>query len=532
MAFRPPSLRTSRPRSPVNRSTPWGREVLIVFGLVVVMAVVLLAIHSSSINTTLRIILGFSAESEQDDSSSVGHGRLPGLCAHNGIDASLTPHQEQVLRSLNIESLSDRLSLMCHLSISDLSVPVAGGFASELRRSIFPTRICCADFDVFLSSEGDVFVGRPAVVALHISVHRAAANASGAPLTTDVASIEGDLFHNAISRSEIIAADPKHKICQPLTDIALVVGRVISTQSNFIALHGPNSTRITLEPKLADTVPPARTPMERGNIVSLKEARAQIGRSSKVDASHPIYIGDAVQLIAKELSHVADLGQGIKPQSKGYALWEYFGVIIDPIRYASSWDRLMTTKPTGVIGGRDLHGPEGFTVLLTEPQLWYVMSLKDVVLDALASSKARERSIPSEASSLKPEDYCGWMLQPPRWAREVAPSVTMQRRCVKWFDVEVSTTNGSNETTSVVLHRRMRSSRKAAVTSSGESWNRATRRIPSPRRPIVSWLVDTLEDYERVVYLGDRDGLKSSYVISNRPQVLHAEAELRFVRRT
>ncbi|CUG87113.1 membrane-associated protein, putative [Bodo saltans] len=542
MAFRPPSLRTSRPRSPVNRSTPWGKEVLVLFGLVIGMAVVLLSIHTSLINTTLRLIIGFSKEAEPVD-QGVGLGRYPGVCAHNGIDESLTPHQEEVLQSLNIVSLADRLTLMCQLGISDLSVPVGSGFAEELR-NIYPTRICCADYDVFFSAEGTAFVGRPSLIAMHIVLHRQKngivtvdhntnQTVGGSDLGAIARQIEHDLLRNAIRENDITSADSKRKFAQPLKDIAQVLGRVLSTQSGHLALHGVNSTRITLEPKVTNAAPPARTPLERGELISYKQERAALSASADLATHHALYIGDALQLIAQELGKVSAKMQLLDKVS----LHEYFGIIIDPLRYSSVWDRLMLSTPASrVVGSHGVDGPAGLTVLATEPQLWYVISVKDIVLVALASNShvvaAAEGGGDTIAlpDGLDAEQYCSWLLKPPKWAREVAPSLKLQKKCSKWYDVEVQAnkrggSSNSTSTSNVQLHKRARSLRKPV--SGGESWYRAARRV-TQKPPLLSWVVDTVDEYDRIVSLGDRDGLRSSFVISNRAQMLHAEVAVRF----
>lgn len=512
-----------------------GKEVFVLLGLAVVMIVLLLSFSESYFAVTLRQLAGFSAAGKEP---ADGDSKYPGVCVHGMVDDSVSSvRARDLLVSLGIASIPDRLALMCHLPIEQLSVQVPRGLAHEVSNA-YPNRICCVDFDVFFSREGVPMIGRPDLVAKRIVERRHNSSDVAASVTADeTASVTRDLLAARVSKAQIQAADAGGILTVPLTDVAAVVQKVLSSQDPGVTHL--NVTRFTLELKLDDSAPPPRG-LRRG-----------------FTPGSSLFVGDAVQIIAATLSRTA-VAQRESSGGHRLQLWEYFGVIVDPLRFRKSWKYLMLEGPS--MGHENIKSPPGFTVLATQPQLWYLVPLKDAVLQSIADGAASSvEGGELTTSTQKPFTaavYCSWILQPPSWARERMPSVGFLQRCIKWFDVAVDRRSDGSFT--VALEAKSRVGKKIGRKIVADvSWRDAMRRLsagsriefssnvtsssnvpahqgtfaPAPQSPhfqssaMVTWIVDTLDDYLRVVALGERDGVRSAFVVSNNAQQLSSEVK-------
>lgn len=510
MAFRPPSFHPSpMPRSPRTprggsaRVTRCGIEVLVLLGVAVAMTVILIAINSSAISTTLRMMTGFSSLLPFG-SSAVGDSFLdqyPSITSHQGVDLGLSTASEDTLRAMNVHSLADRLKLMCHLSPSELSVHVPQQFHHDLSM-VYPTRICGADYDIYFTTDDQVMVGHPGAVAELLHRHRLGApivNFSTTQPADGIAKIFKEIEGRKVSMKEVVAADPNGIITQPLATIAAVVVRVITTQSNTVVspLAKGNLTRFSLELKLDGST-------------TAKEIAA------------------AVQLVATTLKNVPGAVNTLTTDY--FPLWTYFGVIVDPLRFTKAYGALMTTKGVkkwnGAIGRESAQIKlEGFSVLATVPQLWYLLPLRDRQLQDLVDKGPMTISSTDGTAEISHQvtasDLCSWLLVSPHWAVELMPSVSFLQRCVKWYDVVVVNPISVPPQLNLV-EKRARNNGRSSVQ---HSWKKAVVAIAGPNvtKPLITWIVDTVKDYGVVKRLKVKEGLNTVVVVSNVAQSLAEE---------
>ena len=509
-------FRASTPSSPLIRSNSSSnigasgfsiREWLIVLGVVVVLLVVMGATHQSFSQRANDLLLAARQavmRSDRDDDASLrdGSGSVR-VCAHRGMDQSnelIAAKRE--LRSLGWTSLSNQFRFNCHTPVANLAhmrnMSDVQRRVDRLRKRVLGSRtICCADYDVFFSTEGTVWVGRPETVALRIARQSkgegAAASSSSSSLTEadpQVRRITTLVLSGGITDGTLDAVlGPSFEDGERLFEVATAIAESILVHQNNIEglekgeaplphLASPN-IHASLELKIIDSQRSARNGIAAGR-----------GSATVANASvHSLFRGNtrvasvlaAAALRAFQLKNNNDTSAKIAPSSADAMnaftkrVFHSISVIVDPVFRFRSIRQLLLRK-----------SPEYFLPYLeTKPQLVFSVPLLDRPL--------LHNQLPENDDTMfDAKAYCSLLLHPPVWASDVMPSL----RFLSWCeDVYPQLLQGP-----------------PAGTAKAQSV------------PINAWLVDSSEDAEFVNKLRSRAGLTQlSSVVSNFARTVNEE---------
>lgn len=347
----------------------------------------------------------------------------------------------------------------------------------RLQRKAFPNIVCCSDYDVFFSSEGTPWVGRPEGVAgrlwnqslLHLlpmelilplkSAFMSTAEQEIATITVIAAAIVGQQIPDIVFRAVAIvlprakargggpaaAAGPRHvnyDIAQPLADIVEAFADALLWHHYFTVgdagrhhKWGPRTIFFPTSLSAAsDSATTAKIPLwfihaslelkitepavANGGIPrpSDHSLHPAVHRISKVimSAGSNVYAARVNTTTSMERLHGNDDRPFISPAMFLSRLVQRFSVIVDPIL------RFPSIQPKLLSGAAEDFLP----YLETRPhQLMFSLPLLDRYLPPVADLLAGGAALGSA------QKYCGLVTSPPVWAADTMPSLKFLQYC-------------------------------------------------------------------------------------------------------
>jgi hypothetical protein len=434
-------------RAPLPYSSHVGdvRLGLVLLGVIVAVLVILLTTHNAFM---LRAddLLAVARRT----ASSVAHvggtaavnegGKSIRVCAHRGIDQS----QEMVaarprLRELGWTSLSHQFRFLCHVPTPSNDQNSSHNVKSSavlkavfgLRKHVLGARsVCCADYDVLLSSDGTPWVGRPETIAGRVWVASGPnSNNSIAEDSPNVRQIAAALQAGAISDATLDAAlGPLYEHGERLVQVAAAVAQSLLALSPDSMKHGRpfvlSAPRIhtSLELKIDDSV------LERNDRThpTASGANGSITGFRKTNVIHSL--PRANSRVAAALVAAATLVWSAESESEGVKLHfpsqasftrqllRSFVVILDPVfRFRSIRQLLLRSSPEYYL-----------PYLATTPQIAFSLALLDRPL--------LDHQLPLNGEGdVDARSYCMMLTAPPPWAADVMPSLRVISWCLDLF---------------------------------------------------------------------------------------------------